>query len=61
MTFTFKEGDKPVCLRSKVVYDNPKIAQEDLTLFQKSVDTHEALTIVCGLVLMVGQLEPKGL
>lgn len=62
MTFTFKEGDKPVCLGDlKSAYDNLKIAQEDLDALRKQlVDTHEALTIVCGLVLdTVGQLEHK--
>lgn len=62
MTFTFKQGDKPVTLGElKAAHENLVAAQADLDfLRQKLVDTHEALTIVCGLVLdTVGQIEPK--
>jgi hypothetical protein len=62
MTFSFGQGSKPISLGEMYnAVENLKLAQADLdTLRQKLVDTHEALTMICGLVLdTVGQIDPK--
>lgn len=62
MTFQFEEGGKTLTLGEMyTAHQQMAYAQADLdTLRNKLVDTHEALTIVCGLVLdTVGQIAPE--
>lgn len=61
MTISFGQGTKPLTLgEMKQAVENLKLAQADLDVLRvKLVDTHEALTMVCGLVLdTVGQIDP---